>query len=110
MHFKNAKGEREPLLDNENCPVEFIDGGLIRNFPIDLFDKKKYIEDNNNLIMDPNFPEYNAKTLGIRFYYDFDAPINLKSNESEDSLTDFINKIITTYSNSEAFLWNKYSE
>ena len=43
MHFKNAKGERELLLDKKNCPVEFVDGGLIRNFPIDLFDKKKYI-------------------------------------------------------------------
>ena len=32
------------------------------------------------MIVDPNFPEYNAKTLGIRFYYDFDAPINLESH------------------------------
>ena len=39
MHIKNSKGERELLLDNNNSPVEFIDGGLIRNFPIDLFDK-----------------------------------------------------------------------
>ena len=74
MHFKNSKGERELLLAPKNAPVEFIDGGLIRNFPVDLFDKKKFIED-KFAILDPNFPEYNEKTLGIRFYYDFDSPI-----------------------------------
>ena len=49
MHIKNSKGERELLLDNNNSPVEFIDGGLIRNFPIDLFDKKEFINNNANL-------------------------------------------------------------
>lgn len=35
---------------------------------------------------------------------------NSKLDSCEDSLGYFINKIFDTYANSEAFLWNKYSE
>ena len=60
MHIKNSKGERELLLDNNNSPVEFIDGGLIRNFPIDLFDKKEffYLEENNIIFLRGIYSNY----------------------------------------------------
>ena len=70
MHYKNSIGERELLLTNNNKPVEYIDGGLIRNFPINIFDKVKYVKKEEETVLDPDLPCYNEKTLGIRFFYE----------------------------------------
>ncbi len=44
---------------NENTSL-FVDGGLLSNFPIDIFDNTKYMNDENQL------PQYNNESLGLR--------------------------------------------
>ena len=44
---------------------EYIDGGVLRNFAIDEFDFKQYIQ--TQWVGDPRYPELNKETLGFRF-------------------------------------------
>ncbi len=59
IHFKNNEGTRVPYSEQR-----YIDGGVLKNFPIDIFDRLTY---SHKFAGDPNFPIFNPETLGFRF-------------------------------------------
>lgn len=71
---------------NENNSLDLVvDGGIIGNYPIFLFDSS-YVDDNNNLIRIPN-----KKTLGVRI----DSKTQVEKNNIDQSLVHYeINNII----------------
>ena len=59
---------REVLRVDENkSEASYIDGGLIYNFPIDAFDKRKYIH-NSSSEKGGDFSEFNRRTLGFSLH------------------------------------------
>ena len=61
--------ERVPLHNGKET-VLFVDGGLIRNFPVNAFDYAKYSCNDKLKKRKPYFPVFNENTLGLRFHYD----------------------------------------
>jgi NTE family protein len=56
----NEQGKiSENPLPGENCSL-FVDGGLLMNFPVALFDNKKYFQPDNEK------SDFNPETLGLR--------------------------------------------
>lgn len=53
----------ENPLASDNCNV-FVDGGLLLNYPIDIFDQTKYLSTANDSTQ--NKPIFNTETLGLR--------------------------------------------
>ena len=56
LFFRAVKDDREDV---------FVDGGVINNYPIKLFDREKYLE-NSSLIRTPKYYEEENKSLAAR--------------------------------------------
>jgi NTE family protein len=60
----NAKGKIiENPLPSDGCSV-FVDGGLLMNYPIELFDQTKFLSSATDSTV--NEPIFNTETLGLR--------------------------------------------
>src|SRR3990167_11245651 len=88
LHWKNENGERH----SRNDLGSFVDGGVLYNFPLETFDKKKY---QATIPLGQDAGEYhqlNKKTLGFCLYTPDEntLPPNLKIETVGDLLTSFI--------------------
>jgi predicted acylesterase/phospholipase RssA/ankyrin repeat protein len=59
LHYKDPINGRQP----RSSSIKYVDGGLIRNYPLDIFDDKKYQEDPYN-----HGKEENRRTLGFSLF------------------------------------------
>lgn len=58
---KNGKIHDSPSAENQ-CHL-FVDGGILQNFPIDIFDQTKYLSENDQV---KNEAIFNPETIGLR--------------------------------------------
>jgi predicted acylesterase/phospholipase RssA len=98
LHFKNANGARYEQTQHG----KFIDGGLIRNFPIDAFDDEKYQEDRHFRGM-----KINRRTLGLRLH-DVTIPREDQIQKISSGI-DLIKALVSTYYHAEEILLEKTS-
>jgi predicted acylesterase/phospholipase RssA/ankyrin repeat protein len=93
LHFKDGTGIRYKI-DHHG---RFLDGGLIRNFPLDAFDHEKYQEDRHF-----RGEKTNRRTLGLSLY-------DVTQHLEEETMTlasspDLLKALINTYYNAEQIL------
>lgn len=93
LHFKDANGTRYP----QDQHGKFIDGGLIRNYPIDAFDEEKYQEDRHF-----RGEKTNRRTLGLSLH-DVTPP-NEEQIQGISSGSDVIKALVSTFYNAEQIL------
>lgn len=62
-HQLRNKIKREKNL----CEPSYVDGGLLRNFPLEDFDKRKFIY-NGLSPEEEEYPEFNRRTLGLSLF------------------------------------------
>ena len=93
LHFKDATGTRHAREHHG----QFIDGGLIRNFPIDAFDDEKYQEDRHF-----RGEKTNRRTLGLGL---FDPKPSAEPEIQEiSSGSDIIKALISTFYHAEQIM------
>lgn len=89
LYYRSLWISKEGKVFEQNTPEEntrlFVDGGLLLNYPIDIFDDKKY---NENLNSNDFF---NEQTLGLRLEkcQQIDHELSKKSGLAEQNITDF---------------------
>lgn len=91
-----------PLTYIENgkeYTIECLDGGMLQNFPIKLFDKAKYLS--RYLKGDGEYEVFNEETLGFRLVDDVAQFTPEKFEKINDALT-FVSQIMNLFYNAEA--------
>lgn len=80
---------------------EYVDGGLIKNFPIDLFDDRKYVYREDTQHFSPHIPTHmlNRQTLG--FAFGGGEEVNPVDSQ-RDNIFNFAFALLTFYLNAEA--------
>ena len=97
MIFKAIKEKRK---DQEHV---LVDGGLVWNCPIDLFDNRKYVYNVNNIVLKKDNSVKNMETLAFRLDSKSDpfAPFkeNMQNKEYKKitSIVDFTKRFMTFY-------------
>jgi NTE family protein len=86
IYIKNQYGER--VIDTNKQNSLYVDGGLLNNYPISMFDTKRSV--NNNGYIENNY--INSETLGFRL-----VSTELKTNYEKSF------EILTNNSNDEKF-------
>jgi len=86
IYIKNQYGER--VIDSNKQNSLYVDGGLLNNYPISMFDTKRSV--NNNGYIENNY--INSETLGFRL-----VSTELKTNYEKSF------EILTNNSNDEKF-------
>jgi NTE family protein len=96
FYIKNEHGER--VIDSNKSNSLYVDGGLLNNYPISMFDTKR-----NNENIQSNY--MNSETLGYRL-----VSKELKSNyeQSFELLTNNENKNEEKFTSYLLMLWNFY--
>jgi predicted acylesterase/phospholipase RssA/ankyrin repeat protein len=109
LYFKNTKGDR---CKQVNRPDKFVDGGLLRNFPIEAFDRNKYQISK----AEQWGGSTNAKTLGIKLVtkttglIDDNESLVKSVEEAEKNLDNFIPfSVVQLYWNAEEILQRQFS-
>ncbi|AFK02623.1 Patatin [Emticicia oligotrophica DSM 17448] len=95
--FLNAKGKViENPIPSDSCDV-FVDGGLLMNYPIELFDQTKYLSTATDSTI--NKPTFNTETLGLRLERceQIDHEIHLKEGFAPFEIQDFKGYISALY-------------
>jgi len=96
LHYKH-NGNRG-IIDNEL----YIDGGLLNNFPIKAFDKKKYIDPEAR---DGNCPCMNKKTLGFSLFSpDNESMMQEKDEIEEKDFMGVVRDIFASYYSAEKII------
>ncbi|HYG65450.1 MAG TPA: patatin-like phospholipase family protein [Thermoanaerobaculia bacterium] len=67
----------------------FVDGGVLRNYPLDLFDRAKFIHEH---APDPEKEEVNGLTLGLHL----NTPAGTGADRPIDSLPDYVKSLFET--------------
>ncbi|MCP9768640.1 patatin [Lacihabitans sp. LS3-19] len=89
LYYRSLWISKEGKVFEQNTPEEntrlFVDGGLLLNYPIDVFDDKKYNENLNS----GDF--FNEQTLGLRLEkcQQIDHELSKKSGLAEQDIVDF---------------------
>ncbi|MBX9704522.1 MAG: patatin-like phospholipase family protein, partial [Silvanigrellaceae bacterium] len=96
LHFKDATGQRHAREHHG----KFIDGGLIRNYPIDAFDDEKYQEDRCF-----RGDKTNRRTLGLSLVDT--TPSEVEVIEETHLSGNLVKNLISTYYNAEQILMNE---
>lgn len=105
IEIKDEKGEKKKH--------KYIDGGLLKNYHLRLFDKLKYV--NTYIQGDEDFPRFNRETLGFSLY---DPPFLMKNDgiekkidevkqsqeEQKKQLYELIKEMFSVYLNAEDLL------
>ena len=97
LHIKDGTGNRVPA---KHLGMH-VDGGLIRNYPIDAFDKRKHLSTSS----DPETAEWhviNRRTLGFTLYSS-----NIKPPEPDrqvETIGDLLSSVVDIYNNAEELL------
>lgn len=90
LHFKDKHGKRYPRAD-----LIFVDGGLLKNLPIDAFDSGKYQNP-------PQWADFtNPKTLGIKLF----AIDRTQPNAAILNPKDLVQSMIMTFWHSQDILY-----
>ena len=88
---------RSNQLSIEKLSGEYIDGGVVRNYPIDEFDYKRYVAFDAE--GDKDYPIFNPCTLGFRF-----QPKESKPLTSGDTVLGLVKRITGLFRNAEAVI------
>lgn len=93
----NSKGKIiENPLPSDDCDV-FVDGGLLMNYPIELFDQTKYLSTATDSTV--NEPVFNEETLGLRLERceQIDHETRLKTGFAPFEIQDFKGYVSALY-------------
>lgn len=93
----NAKGKViEKPLSSDDCNI-FVDGGLLMNYPIELFDQTKYLSSATDTT--ENKPIFNTETLGLRLERceQIDHETHLKEGFAPYDIKDFKGYVSALY-------------
>lgn len=86
----------ENPIPSDNCNI-FVDGGLLHNYPIDIFDQTKYLS--NAADTTENKPIFNSETIGLRLERceQIDHETHLKEGLAPYDIQDFKTYVSALY-------------
>jgi len=98
-HIKET-GQVERVLFSQD---KYVDGGMLKNYPLEIFDKLKYQQPHHRS-GDPDFPIFNDETFGFSLYTP--QPEHVEVESKLDSASSVAKALFHAYFESEQLLAN----